>query len=91
MAEEEVVAASPGPVPSDHKRKLEDVEPQAPPVDMLLNSAVDPDATASDSSEAKRPRLVDEKTDGLGNEISSGFSLGSSNVQFVGWNLCVEY
>ncbi|MBA0692085.1 hypothetical protein Goari_009673, partial [Gossypium aridum] len=69
MAEEEVVAASPGLVPSDHKRKLEDIEPQAPPVDMPLNSAVDPDATASDSSfdssEAKRPRLVDEKTDGL--------------------------
>ncbi|TYI28900.1 hypothetical protein ES332_A05G277400v1 [Gossypium tomentosum] len=69
MAEEEVVAASPGLVPSDHKRKLEDVEPQAPPVDMPLNTAVDPDATASDSSfdssEAKRPRVGDEKTDGL--------------------------
>ncbi|XP_016698220.1 far upstream element-binding protein 3 isoform X6 [Gossypium hirsutum] len=77
MAEEEVVAASPGLVPSDHKRKLEDIEPQAPPVEMPLNSAVDPDATASDSSEAKRPRLVDEKTDGLASE--NGFKAEQSD------------
>ncbi|TYJ35898.1 hypothetical protein E1A91_A05G270000v1 [Gossypium mustelinum] len=81
MAEEEVVAASPGLVPSDHKRKLEDVEPQAPPVDMPLNTAVDPDATASDSSfdssEAKRPRVGDEKTDGLAS--GNGFKAEQSD------------
>ena len=64
--------AAPSPFPSDHKRKLEDVEPQ-PPVDMPLDSTVDPEAedndvAASDSSEAKRPRLDDDKTDGFGNE-----------------------
>ena len=73
MAEEEVVAVASSPFPSDHKRKLEDVEPLAPHVDMPLDSSVDPDAedndvAASDSSEAKRPRLDDDKTDGLGNE-----------------------
>lgn len=72
MAEEEVAAAAPSPVPSDHKRKLEDVEPQAPSSDKLLDSALEPDAddndvAASDSSEAKRPRLDDDKIDGLGN------------------------
>ncbi|XWS24696.1 hypothetical protein CRYUN_Cryun27aG0005500 [Craigia yunnanensis] len=76
MADEEVVATSTCPVPSDHKRKLENVEPHAPTVDMPLDSAVDPDAedndvAASDSSEAKRPRLDDDKTDGLASE--SGF------------------
>lgn len=74
MAEEEAVAAAPSPVPSDLKRKLEDVEPHDPHADnMPRDSAVDPDArdndaAASDSSEAKRPRLDDDKTDGLGNE-----------------------
>ncbi|XWS15420.1 hypothetical protein CRYUN_Cryun35bG0096500 [Craigia yunnanensis] len=72
MAEEEVVAAAPSSVPSDHKRKLEEVEPH-PPVDMPLDSAVDPDAEdndvpASASSEAKRPRLNDDKTDGFASE-----------------------
>ncbi|XP_022773556.1 far upstream element-binding protein 1-like isoform X2 [Durio zibethinus] len=70
MAEEEVVAAAPSPVPSDHKRKLEDVEPHGLHVDVPLDSAVHPDTedsdvAASDSSEAKRPRLDDDKTDGL--------------------------
>ncbi|GMI83067.1 hypothetical protein like AT4G10070 [Hibiscus trionum] len=73
MAEQEVVAALPGPVPSDHKRKLEDIEPQAPAVDMPLESAANPDAEGNDvatsaSSETKRPRLVDDETDGLANE-----------------------
>ncbi|XWS23304.1 hypothetical protein CRYUN_Cryun28dG0000500 [Craigia yunnanensis] len=72
MAEEEFVAAAPSPVPSDHKRKLEAVEPH-PAVDMPLDSAVDPDAedndvAVSDSSEAKRPRLDDDKTDGFASE-----------------------
>ncbi|XP_007019886.2 PREDICTED: far upstream element-binding protein 2 [Theobroma cacao] len=83
MAEEEVVAAAPSPVPSDHKRKLEDVETQVPPVGMPLESAVDPDAdnndvAASDSSEAKRPRLDDDKTDG-GLASENGFQAGKSD------------
>ncbi|XVF37300.1 hypothetical protein REPUB_Repub19eG0134300 [Reevesia pubescens] len=73
MADEEVVAAEPSPVPSDHKRKVEDVEPHAHPLDMPLNSSVDPDAedndvAASDSSEPKRPRLDDDKTGSLASE-----------------------
>ncbi|XVF63421.1 hypothetical protein PTKIN_Ptkin09bG0085900 [Pterospermum kingtungense] len=73
MAEEEVAAVASGPVPSDHKRKLEDVEPQDPPADKPIDSAAEPDAddndvAASDSSEAKRPRLDDDKTDGLASE-----------------------
>ncbi|XP_022733059.1 far upstream element-binding protein 1-like isoform X2 [Durio zibethinus] len=72
MAEEEVVAAAPSPIPSDHKRKLEDVEPHLA-VDKPLDSALEPDAVdndvaASDSSEAKRPRLDDGKTDGFASE-----------------------
>ncbi|XP_021287769.1 far upstream element-binding protein 2 isoform X3 [Herrania umbratica] len=83
MAEEEVVAAAPSPVPYDHKRKLEDVEPQAPHVGMPVDSAVDPDAdnndvAASDSSEAKRPRLDDDKTDG-GLASENGFQAGKSD------------
>ncbi|XWS21972.1 hypothetical protein CRYUN_Cryun30bG0103800 [Craigia yunnanensis] len=82
MAEEEVVAAASSPVPFDHKRKLEDVESHAPPVDMPLDSAVDPDkedndVAASDSSEAKRPRLDDDKTDGLASE--NGFEAEKSD------------
>ncbi|PPR94867.1 hypothetical protein GOBAR_AA25801 [Gossypium barbadense] len=71
MAEEEAVAPAPSPVPSDLKRKLEDVEPHDPHADnMPRDSALDPDAqdndaAPSDLSEAKRPRLDDDKTDGL--------------------------
>ena len=90
MAEEEVVAAAPSPVPAaDHKRKLDDVEfeAQAPPADASLDSAVDRpednDVADSDSSEAKRPRLDDDKTDGsLGNDFVFVFSFTVLNVQF---------
>ncbi|MFQ6652437.1 hypothetical protein Gotur_024305 [Gossypium turneri] len=74
MAEEEAVAPAPSPVPSDLKRKLEDVEPHDPHADnMPRDSALDPDAqdndaAPSDLSEAKRPRLDDDKTDGLASE-----------------------
>ncbi|XVE60724.1 hypothetical protein DITRI_Ditri05aG0151000 [Diplodiscus trichospermus] len=81
MAEEEVVVAASSPAPFDHKRKLEDVEPQAPPVDMPLDSAVDHaednDVAASDSSEAKRPKLDDDKTDGVAKE--NGFEAEKSD------------
>ncbi|KAE8702703.1 Shoot gravitropism 2 (SGR2) isoform 1 [Hibiscus syriacus] len=70
MAEEDAVAAAPSPAPSDHKRKLEDLEPQDPPVDMPPGSPVDPDAedndvTPSDSYDAKRPRLYEDNTGAL--------------------------
>ncbi|KAE8684451.1 KH domain-containing protein, putative isoform 2 [Hibiscus syriacus] len=70
MADQEVVAAAaPDPLPSDHKRKLEDIEPQAPPVDMPLGSDVEEnDVAASGSFEAKRTKLVDDETDGFANE-----------------------
>ncbi|XP_038994487.1 far upstream element-binding protein 1-like [Hibiscus syriacus] len=69
MADQEVVVtAAPGHVPSDHKRKLEDIEPQAPPDDMPLGSdAEDNDVAASGSSETKRSKLVNDETDGLAN------------------------
>ncbi|CAK9147635.1 unnamed protein product [Ilex paraguariensis] len=76
MAEEEVVAAaaSASPVPSDHKRKLEDLEPDAPqPLTADLNVSPESDSVekADDceesvitgGSEAKRPRLEDSKSD----------------------------
>ncbi|KAG8472671.1 hypothetical protein CXB51_034551 [Gossypium anomalum] len=83
MAEEEAVAAAPSPVPSDLKRKLEDVEPHDPHADnMPRDSALDPDAqdndaAPSDLSEAKRPRLDDDKTDGLASE--NGFEAEKSH------------
>lgn len=63
MAEEEIVAY---PVqPSDHKRKLEDVES-----DVLEQHAgspkLDDGDKASDYSQAKRPKLDDEAADVLG-------------------------
>lgn len=75
MAEEEVVAASS--VPSDHKRKLEDLEPEAPeqaepssdePADSnaMPDAAKQGDGDVFDESDAKRPRL-DDKPEGLGN------------------------
>lgn len=77
MAEEEVVAVAPSPAPSDSKRKLEDLEPEAPqqaepstnePTDsnVELDDAAKHEVVAvSDESDAKRPRL-DDKSDGLG-------------------------
>ncbi|KAE8022273.1 hypothetical protein FH972_008085 [Carpinus fangiana] len=83
MAEEEIVAVEVIPaVPSDNKRKLEDLEPEAPEhdkpsTDQLadLNADPDEDAPAEDADEAvpsggpevKRARL-DDKPDDSGNE-----------------------
>ncbi|KAM2925779.1 hypothetical protein FF1_043247 [Malus domestica] len=79
MAEEEVVAAAESPGPSDHKRKLEDLEPKAAPEILELDSDGQDDANAepgcaeevdvrpSDESEAKRPRL-DDKPHGIASE-----------------------
>ncbi|KAM2868881.1 hypothetical protein FF1_016892 [Malus domestica] len=79
MAEEEVVVAAESPMPSDHKRKLEDLEPKAAPEIVELDSNGPDDANAepdcteevdvspSDESEAKRPRL-DDKPDGIASE-----------------------
>ncbi|OMO79071.1 hypothetical protein COLO4_24569 [Corchorus olitorius] len=85
MAEEEVIAAAPSPVPTaDHKRKLEDVEFEAPPVDASHDSTVDNpvaednDVAAPDSFEAKRPRLDDDKTDG-GLASENGFQAEKSD------------
>ncbi|BFG18488.1 hypothetical protein CerSpe_047630 [Prunus speciosa] len=73
MAEEEVLGAAAGsPKPSDHKRKLEDLEPEAQPeiVDLTSDGPDDPnvepdaanevDVPPSDECEAKRPRLEDK-------------------------------
>ncbi|KAK8651601.1 hypothetical protein V6N13_141198 [Hibiscus sabdariffa] len=81
MAEEEAVAAVPIPVNSDHKRKLEDLEPQDLPVDMPRDPAADPDAEGNDvapadSSDAKRPRLDEDNTEGLAAE--NGFQAEES-------------
>lgn len=60
MAEEEVVAPSASPVPSDYKRKFEDLESQ--PTESNANSnpdAENADAAVSDEGENKRPRLDD--------------------------------
>ncbi|KAE8709899.1 KH domain-containing protein, putative isoform 2 [Hibiscus syriacus] len=75
MADQEVVVtAAPGHVPSDHKRKLEDIEPQAPPDDMPLGSdAEDNDVAASGSSETKRSKLVNDETDGLEDQFGDKF------------------
>ncbi|XP_012077120.1 far upstream element-binding protein 2 isoform X2 [Jatropha curcas] len=82
MAEEEVVPLTASPVPSDHKRKLEDLEPEAPePVEsnpeQPADSSAEPDADkkADDaavedggSPDTKRPRLDENKPDGLASE-----------------------
>lgn len=81
MAEEEVVAAEVSPAaPSDHKRKLEDSEPQAPEptkpsADHVTDLNADPDDDAPaeevdvsdplDGPEVKRAR-VDDKPDDSG-------------------------
>ncbi|KAG6656256.1 far upstream element-binding protein 1-like isoform X1 [Carya illinoinensis] len=83
MAEEEVVAAEVSPAaPSDHKRKLEDSEPQAPEptkpsADHVTDLNADPDDDAPaeevdvsdplDGPEVKRAR-VDDKPDDSANE-----------------------
>ncbi|KAE8706409.1 bifunctional purine synthesis protein purC/E-like isoform X1 [Hibiscus syriacus] len=82
MAEEEAVAAVPDPVPFDHKRKLEDLEPQDPLVYMPRDNAVDPDAednnvAPSDSSDSKRRRLDEDNADDLANE--NGFQAEESD------------
>lgn len=82
MAEEEAVAPVPAsetsPVLSDLKRKLEDLEPEAPePTETLpepqVDSSAEPDAdktvdnVAEDAlPEAKRPKLDETKSDELG-------------------------
>ncbi|KAK8542446.1 hypothetical protein V6N13_136979 [Hibiscus sabdariffa] len=82
MADEEAVAAAPTPVASDHKRKLEDLEPQDSSDDMPRGSDVDPDTeendgTPSDLSDAKRPRLDEDDTGGLASE--DGFQAEESD------------
>ncbi|XP_065847114.1 uncharacterized protein [Euphorbia lathyris] len=86
MAEEEVVAPAvpePTPVPSDHKRKLEDLETEAPepthPIpEPVADSSAQPDADKNvddvvedGSPEAKRPKLDEIKSDELVN--ANGF------------------
>ncbi|KAM6543311.1 hypothetical protein CsatB_007758 [Cannabis sativa] len=68
MAEEEVAAASVSPASLDHKRKLEELEPEAPEQaelnsDEQANSNAEhdaPDGEASEETELKRPRLDDK-------------------------------
>lgn len=74
MAEEEVAAAEASPAPLDHKRKLEDLEPEAPHQADLTsdepeksNGEHDATPAAADEAGAKRPRL-DEKPDGSASE-----------------------
>ncbi|XP_027360027.1 far upstream element-binding protein 1-like isoform X2 [Abrus precatorius] len=74
MAEEEVVAPAASPVPSDHKRKLEDLQSQPQPAEQHplesnanSNSDADnADMAVPDETENKRPRLDDHR-DGLAN------------------------
>lgn len=86
MAEEEVVVVAASPKPSDHKRKLEELEPEEfvleqPPKssDELDDPNVEPDAAIeldvppSDESDAKRPR-IDDNSDDIG-IFSSWFAL----------------
>ncbi|XP_010645879.1 uncharacterized protein LOC100253453 isoform X1 [Vitis vinifera] len=66
MAEEEVVVvAGASPAPSDHKRKLEDLEPEAPEQAEPdgVQGADAGDYVANDESEAKRPRVEDQDDD----------------------------
>lgn len=83
MADEEVVAISP---PSDHKRKLDDVE-----AEQTLEPAEEPDAVndcapvaASDAPDAKRPRHdgdpeVSEIANGNGYQVEKGDEPGQEN------------
>lgn len=79
MAEEEVVVI---PVqPSDHKRKLENLESEileqhAGSIDSSNEVSVDDDGkNASEYSQAKRTKLDNEATDGLGIDPLSCFKL----------------
>lgn len=75
MAEEEVVVvAGASPTPSDHKRKLEDLEPEAPEQAEPdgVQGADAGDYVANDESEAKRPRVEDQDDD-LGTWIVESF------------------
>ncbi|GLT93879.1 hypothetical protein SLE2022_116490 [Rubroshorea leprosula] len=70
MAEEEVVVPVACPVPSDHKRKLEDLEPTdseraEQPAESKEKADADNGVAESDLSEAKRPRLDDNNPDSL--------------------------
>lgn len=75
MAEEEVVvgtAAAASPPQPDHKRKLDDLEPQAPePAEQDGEQGADVvDSLDNDESEAKRPRVRDQDED-LGTWVST--------------------
>ncbi|WVZ11377.1 hypothetical protein V8G54_015907 [Vigna mungo] len=64
MAEEEVAAPAGSPVPSDHKRKLEDLQPETTESNANSNSNVDgetADAAVPAEAENKRPRLDDQR------------------------------
>lgn len=64
MAEEEVAAPAGSPVPSDHKRKLEDLQPETTESNANSNSNVDgetADAAVPAETENKRPRLDDQR------------------------------
>lgn len=74
MAEEAVVAPAVSPVPSDGKRKFEDLH-QEPTEQLPLESNPNAgeaentdDAAVSDEGETKRPRL-DDNGDGIGTPI----------------------
>lgn len=85
MAEEEVVvdaAAAASPAPPDHKRKLEDLEPEAPEraeMDGAVAAEVG-DSVANDESDAKRPRVENQDDD-----------LGTSNVESYGKKGLVQF
>ncbi|KAK7406015.1 hypothetical protein VNO78_07629 [Psophocarpus tetragonolobus] len=65
MAEEEVTAPAASPVPSDNKRKLEDLQPET--TESNANSgAENADSAVSDETENKRPR-IDDQRDGSAN------------------------
>jgi len=64
MAEEEVAAPAGSPVPSDHKRKLEDLQPET--TESNANSKTNSDGETADAAvpgetENKRPRLDDQQ------------------------------
>lgn len=99
MAEEEVVVAVASPTPTDHKRKHEDLEPDAPePPPTTVNGTewgkgdderVEEEngaAAGSDESEAKRPRL-EENPDGLGIPFISLCLFVCFFKGFLGWKL----
>ncbi|KAI4332427.1 hypothetical protein L6164_017336 [Bauhinia variegata] len=101
MAEEEVVAAGASPVPSDHKRKFQDLEPEAPqPSEPSseypnANSKSEPgegdvtDAAVSDETENKRARL-DEKLDGVANENGYQDEQGGESIEEKGEKSTLE-